>query len=359
MTMARLIAFSLLTFLFFIPSLGARETPFSVGGYYPSHETALRQLPPDRIDFNLYDVVYQAFLRFNKDGSLKPDPKLDSKPLLEAARAAGKSLVMLSVGGGRFGLFPELCGTPEKADVMARKMVGYAVENGYDGIDLDWEGDMNAENGRRFGMLIRALRSRLDSVAASNHRRYYFSVTLMGGEWFLRHLEPASLAVPDWINLMSYDMNYRVAAYHAPLQSENGPSIEKVLDYLTGTLKIPKNKINVGLPFYGFLYENLKQGGEVKNGRTESGRSMLTFVRIQEKGNGFTRSFDPLTRGAKLTSDKPDTYILYDDAESIASKVKWVREQGYRGVFVWSINQDCLPDGGAPLTAALKQSSGR
>lgn len=359
MTMTRLIALTLLTFSFLATGLGAQETPFSVGGYYPSHEAALRQLPPDKIDFKLYDVVYQSFLRFEKNGSLKPDPKLDPKPLLKAARADGKSRIMISIGGGRFGLFPELCKTPEETESLARKIVGYAVDNGYDGVDLDWEGGMNAENGRRCGMLIRAIRSGLDAVSASAHRKYYFSVTLMGGEWFLRHLEPAPLALPDWINLMSYDMNYRIAAYHAPLQSAEGPSIEKVLDYLTGTLKIPKNKINVGLPFYGFLYENLKPGEEIKNGKHESKRVMLTYLRILEAGKGFTRSFDPVTRGVKLSSDKPDTYLLFDDAESIASKVRWVREQGYRGVFVWSINQDRLSDGSAPLTAALKQSSGR
>lgn len=359
MTMTRLTAFSLLTFSCLAAGLNAQDAPFSVGGYYPSHEAALRQLPPDKIDFKLYDVVYQSFLRFEKNGSLKPDPKLDPKALLKAARAEGKSRVLISVGGGRFGLFPELCKTPEQADSLARKIVGYAVGNGYDGVDLDWEGEMNAENGRRCGMLISAIRSGLDAASVSNGRKYYFSVTLMGGEWFLRHLELAPLALPDWINLMSYDMNYRIAAYHAPLQSEEGPSIEKVLNYLTGTLKIPKSKINIGLPFYGFLYENLKPGEEIKNGKPGSKRVMLTYLRIQEAGKGFTRSFDPLTRGVKLSSEKPDTYLLFDDAESIASKVKWTREQGYRGVFVWSINQDRLTDGSAPLTAALKQSSGK
>ncbi len=356
-----MIRFTTLFFLlvFFAVDACSREVPFSVGGYYPSHEAALKQLPPGQIDFGLYDIVYQAFLRFGEDGSLKPDPLLDPKPLLDGRRASGKNTVMISVGGGRFGLFPELCKTPEQADALARKIVGYALENGYDGVDLDWEGEMDAENGRRCEMLIRALRRHLDDASAKAGRNYYFSIAVMGGEWFLRHLEPSALKLADWLNLMSYDMNYRIAAYHAPLQSQSGPSIEQILDYLTGKMGIPKNKISIGLPFYGFLYENLKPGEAVKNGNPDSRRTMLTAVRLEERGRDFTRVFNPVTRGVELTSDQPDTYILYDDAESIAAKVQWAREQGYRGVFVWSINQDRLPDGGAPLTAALKRSAGK
>lgn len=341
-------------------ALRAAEVPFPVGGYYPSHEAALRQLPPEQIDFALYDIIYQAFLRFDKDGSLKPDSLLDPGPLHKAARAAASgSIIMISVGGGRFKLFPELCRTPEQTDELARKIVSYTVENGYDGVDLDWEGEMGDGNGKRCDMLIRALRKRLDEAASANRRKYYFSVTVLAGEWFLRHLDPAALAEADWINLMSYDMNYRIAAYHAPLQSGDDVSIDKILGYLTGTMGLPKNKINIGLPFYGFLYENLKPGEEIKNGNPGSRRRMLTAVRLAEQGKDFTRTFDPLTRGVTLKSPKTNAYILYDDAESIAAKVKWAREQGYRGVFVWSINQDRLPDGGAPLTAALKKSAGK
>ncbi len=339
--------------------LGAKVCAFSVGGYYPSHGGALRQLPVDKIDFQLYDVVYQAFLRFGSDGSLKPDPLLDSKALLAAARAAGNTTVMISVGGGRLANMADICTTPELTAELAKKIVGFAVEHGYDGVDLDWEGEMNAENGQRCSMMIRELRRQLDEVAPVVGRKLHFSITVMAAEWYLRHIDPAVLALGDWINLMSYDMNYQIAAYHAPLQAETGLSIEKILNYLTATFNITRDRINVGLPFYGFLYENLKLGEKIKNGNPDSKRTMLTWVGLQERGRDFTRTFDPLTRGVTLSSNQSNTYILYDDAESIAAKVKWVKEQGYRGVFVWSINQDRLADGNAPLTAALKDAAGK
>ena len=329
---------------------------FMVGGYYSSQEAALRQLPVDKIDFSTYDILYQAFLRFDENGFLKPDEKLEPKRLIQAARAAGKTKVMISCGGGLFKCFPRLCHSPESADRLAERIAGFVVEHDYDGVDLDWESEGSAENGYRCGLLIEALHRHLNGL----EKKRLLSVTVMGGKWFLKHLRPEALALADWINLMAYDMNWRIAAYHAPLQQNASGiapevSIESSLDYLEQHLKVPRHKICVGLPFYGFIYENLKPG-EIIAGSPKGRRTMLSWARLQERGRGFKRVYDPVTRGVKLYSEQSDVYILLDDPESISSKVQWIKAGKYRGVFVWAVNQDRLPDGSAPLTAALKKA---
>lgn len=346
-----------------LASVAAAEPAFSVGGYYPTHEGARRQLPVEKIDFAVYDTVYQAFLRFAADGTAQPEAGLDSAGLLAAARAAGDAKVLISVGGGNFALLPELCADAEKTAKLAGTIVDWAVGHGYDGVDLDWEGDMNTENGRRCGALIRELRARLDRAGETAGRKYLLTVTVMAGEWFLKRLDPADLALADRINLMAYDMNYRIAAYHAPLRAPldrpEAPSTERALAFLTGKLGIPKEKICVGLPFYGNLYENLTYGEALDKANKTQRRTALGHVQIEKRTAGFRREFDPVSGEVKLTSPDGRIFALTDDAESIDLKTRQVKEQGYGGVFVWAIHQDRLPDGSAPLTAALRNAAGK
>lgn len=329
---------------------------FSVGGYYPSNEHALRQLPVDKIDFSTYDIIYQAFLRFDDKGNPLPDEKLDPKALTDAASAAGNTRVIISCGGGRFKLFPGLCATPEGVEQIASHIIAFASTHHYNGIDLDWEGEMNAESGRRCCALITSLHHRIKAGKLP----LTLSVTVMAGEWFLRHLDPRALALADWINLMAYDMNYQIAAYHAPLQTpvdgNDRISTENSLKYLETQLGVPRGKICVGLPFYGFSYENIPPGARIKDSGGK--RDMISWRRIQELGGDFSKVYDPLSRGVKLSSKDGNTYILCDDPVSIDEKVKWIKAQGYRGVFVWAINQDRMPDGQTPLSDALKKAAG-
>ncbi len=338
----------------FAALLAAAATGLEVGGYYPGY--GVKGLPPEKIDLDTYDLIYHAFLRFDRDGKLQPDDGLEIARTVKAVHAKPGRKILISVGGGNYNIMPTVCETPEKADQAAAKIVEFALQNGYDGVDLDWEGDMNKVNAERFKNLADAIRKRLDAAGPGK----LFTITV-GAEWFVRHLDKEMLNRADRINLMAYDFNWSQARYHAPLRAPADPpgaiSTERVLKFFADEKDLPKDKICIGLPFYGYAYENLAPGEAIPKNDPAKRRASLGWKDIAKKSAGMTRTFDPQTCGVSWQSADGKTLILADDAESIAAKTRWAKENGYRGVFVWAIYHDRMPDGSTPLTDALRNAA--
>jgi chitinase len=90
----------------------------------------------------------------------------------------------------------------------------------------------------------------------------------------------------------------------------------------------------------------------------------MSFAHIQESYfSDQARQWDSLARVPYLsfaTAQPPEgcSYVSYDDAQSIAEKSTYVRDQGLGGVIVWEINEGYLPSAAAgqrsPLLTAIR-----
>lgn len=47
--------------------------------------------------------------------------------------------------------------------------------------------------------------------------------------------------------------------------------------------------------------------------------------------------------------------VSYDDARSVAEKAQYVAGKGARGLIIWEITGDYLPDGSHPLLEAIDE----
>jgi GH18 family chitinase len=47
--------------------------------------------------------------------------------------------------------------------------------------------------------------------------------------------------------------------------------------------------------------------------------------------------------------------ISYDNPKSIREKVAYFKKIGFRGVIIWELTQDQLPDGSAPLLYTIEE----
>ena len=194
---------------------------------------------------------------------------------------------------------------------------------------------------------MQALRERLDALGAQTGKRYLLSFAAGAGATFVKNVELPQLArIVDFVNLMTYDMNgpwSQTTGFNAPLcpdplKGRGGWSVaEAVQLFLDGG--VPKEKLVVGIPFYGHEYKGVKPANDGLY-QTFASANSLPYRRIKEIAWAFGSE-------RLKTPDRPranalcrDTFISFEDPESIAAKARFIRENGLAGAMIWEISHD-------------------
>lgn len=113
-----------------------------------------------------------------------------------------------------------------------------------------------------------------------------------------------------------------------------------------------KHKLIVGVPFYGRSYtlgskENhgLRAGIKKWVGGGDAGdftgeRGILSYYEIcpQVKSGNWTKDYDSI--GKVPYAYKDDQWVGYEDEDSIAIKMDYIRDNGYGGGMIWAIDLD-------------------
>ncbi|GAD23345.1 glycosyl hydrolase family 18 protein [Acidovorax sp. MR-S7] len=302
--------------------------------------------------------------------------------LIAKAHAAGVKAVMM-VGGDSDG--PGFVAATANATVRARfirNILDKAVQKGYDGVDIDWEENLDTPATRAQALaLLRELR------AASEQRPRYQAAPLeisWPGFWVNKndpditpwHAEVA--AAVDRFNLMTYSMAGDwgwLSWHHSPLfgaDTYHPTSIESTVQaYLQAG--VPRAKLGIGIGLYGAYYNAPVTGprqsldgmqGWMDNGDWENNTQRL--VNDNAFGQpGATYHWDDVAKQSYITYSQPwnrgpntpVTYLSYEDERSIQEKGQWVREQNLGGTLVWTVNYGWLPQQNAnPQMQAVKQS---
>lgn len=107
---------------------------------------------------------------------------------------------------------------------------------------------------------------------------------------------------------------------------------------LAGTRAIPKDKLVLGLPFYG------KSFGTSTLYTRYSGEADLAYSAIIDtlKSGSWTYMWDSASNAPYYTSLSPPELITLDDSASIALKCQYARTEGLAGVMIWEISQDLV-----------------
>lgn len=212
----------------------------------------------------------------------------------------------------------------EKRRMLARHMAQVVIENGYDGIDIDWE--YPRENGRfkpyatwrKFAIFLAELREELAGTGAS----ISIAVTTRYDAPNIEVLEGA-----DFINSMSYGR---------PGEHSTKAAAQTDVQFL---LKrgIPAVKIVLGLPFF----------------------SRDTKEKHQDQGGcgyGAIVKFFPKLDAGKNTFKHPNTGEMhfFNGANLIKDKCKtFVLQQSIGGVCIWAYDTDVPMSNAKSLSKAL------
>lgn len=260
-----------------------------------------------KIDFSAITHIHFAFVNPDSTGKFAYNPCLDS--IVKIAHRNGVR-VLASIGGGSAPEYYSKLLQPGNRQRLVARLTQVALDYNLDGIDVDLEGGRIDENYESFiTELATALKPTNKLLTAAIATVYKSQFTDNALKQF------------DYLTLMSYD---RTGPWRPDKPGHHSPysMAAEDLEYWTKTRNIDKNKIYLGVPFYGYSFG--------KNGASSmSYRDIVaTFPKAEKK--------DELKM--------PDGSIMYyNGIPTIRKKVKLAMKNA-GGIMFWQLMGDTTGD---------------
>ena len=281
---------------------------------------------------------------------------------------------LISIGGWTWsGGFSTAVLTAASRQALAASIVDFVVLYEFDGADIDWEYPVSGglasnvtrpEDKQNYTLFLAELRQQLTARSQITGNDYLLTIAAPCNPAIIANLE-VDLIHPllDWINLMSYDFHGpwgdpftgHNAALHADPQNpapEPGRSSFNVATavehYLA--LGVPRDKLHVGMPFYGRGFAGVQGGSNGMYGTYTAPSSPGTW----ENGvydysdldsnyvntNGYVRYWNDSARVPWLHNAAQGVFISYDDERSLREKAWLVQAAGLGGAMFWEFSCD-------------------
>ena len=187
---------------------------------------------------------------FREDGSLLP-PEGGDEEIISIAKEYGTVplLTLTSITeNGTFSseLVESLLSSPELTSSVAVSLAETAVENGYGGVDLDFE-YIPSQYADGYVALINELQTLLPEGYVIFTSLAPKTSAAQSGLLYEGHDYGKIGAASDYVLLMTYEWGY---TYGPPLAVAPKPQVRQVIEYALS--EIPSSKIFMGIPNYGY-----------------------------------------------------------------------------------------------------------
>jgi chitinase len=331
-----------------------------VSGYYVAYHHD--RLPPDRIEWSGLTHVVMGRVVANPDGTLDLgfDIGAPEGPALarEVARLAHdhETKAVLMLGGAGNGAAIREAVRDHRAAFVAN-LIATMRDYGYDGLDLDWEDEVDWA---LFETFARDLRAAAPEAILS------LPIGCINANY--QAVEPGAVNVSlyvDQVNLMSYYPSTAWAGdgwsswHNSPLKGAKPTTPVSIEDSLAryAAAGIPKGKLGMGIGFYAIGYadgitgpDQPTAGGSIRGGDNDYPLSLLYGDGPYEERY---RRWDATAREPYLSLPAPDRfgcrYVSFEDEQSILEKGRFARENGYGGTIVWTIDQGYVASHADPV----------
>lgn len=212
------------------------KSAFKIVGYYSL--TAATTADVKRVPFDKLTHINLWFLNPDSAGNFTRDFS-GLAPFVKRAHRS-KVKVLFSIGGGSKQPQYHALLQDDKRSMLVSNLVGEVLKYNLDGIDVDLEGSNIDENYEKFVTeLGRALRQ---------HKKLMTSAIAV---YYKDQLTDNALAQFDFVNVMSYDRTGPWRPERPGHHSTYDHAAED-LEYFGVERKIPKEKMTLGVPFYGY-----------------------------------------------------------------------------------------------------------
>lgn len=295
------------------------DTSFKRVGYLPRYRFWLG----DKIEFDKINYLMLAFGNFNADGSFAFNGGVNIHSIVNKAKQYDNLKVMLSIGGGGFTSQREDIWVEALTDSKRAKsielMMDYVEQFNLHGIDVDLEGKLITKLGNTYNTFVKELRAQL-------HAKGMAITAALPSTYVRQNITQETLNAFDFINVMIYDAtgpwNPSRPGHHSPYNLA-----ERAMDYYTQTKGLPREKIILGMPFYGHNFDPDNIGS-------------LTFSDIIKDDPEYA-----------YLNQKDDIY--YNGIHMVAHKSQLALKRA-GGIMIWELGQDDFS--GLSLLKAVDES---
>lgn len=264
---------------------------------------------------------------------------------------------ILSVGGWSSGGFSEAAATEAGRLKLAESAILALTSYSLDGIDLDWEYPCYGQAGIasspadkvNFTLLLKSIREALELQGKQDNRHYMLTIAAGADQYYIDGTEMDQVQqYVDYVQLMTYDMRggFQVlTGHHTNLYTATGDLYRISTDASVRMFcesGVPMNKIVIGAAFYSRIWKGVPDRNNGLHQMAESTGShgpVFTELCANYIGvNGYTRHWDEEAKAPYLFNG--NTFISYDDSESIREKCRYVKEQNLAGLMFWEYKCD-------------------
>ncbi|XP_074499716.1 uncharacterized protein LOC141772537 [Sebastes fasciatus] len=265
---------------------------------------------------------------------------------------------MLEVGGSPFDnlKFTTMVATEANRKTFIESVIRLLRYYGFDGLNVDWRYPGSAYKDK-FTLLCKELKEAFLAESKLTGRDSLIVTASVSAvkATIDESYEVAQIAAQlDFINVMTYDFAHSSGAvtfHHSGLYQaslHNGADIYLnaafAMSYWS-TQGAPKYKLNLGIAAFGKTYElsSAPSLGASVNGPGEAGpytskAGFLAYYEICQFLPGATIQFIPDQKVPYAT--KGDQWVGYDNQNSLAYKVKYIKDNGFGGAFLTSLDLD-------------------
>lgn len=223
----------------------ASHAEYRVVGYLPDYHAGAMKL----MDWSTPTHIMAAFLNPDANGNFTPSAAL--KNIVNTAKTHSNVKIYLSIAGaavpGNWGTMMNASNRAKTAGAIAKA----AADLGVQGIDVDLEGSLVQSND--FNPFVSVLN---DSLKVRG-----LKMTAAVAMWTADNIADSTFAKFEFINLMTYDYtgSWETSGNHAHSTIQHAVT---ELDYYANQRNIPKDKIVLGVPFYGYDFVDLSNVAE-------------------------------------------------------------------------------------------------
>lgn len=272
---------------------------------------------------------------FTTDGNLV-HPILDDSELIQMAYSYGvKPILTLTPLGpdGRFSneLISAVINDETATDYLINNLLYVMELKGYLGLDIDFE-YIKAEDRQAFVNFVALTTDRMNAVGytVSVDLAPKISATQQGLLYEGKDYRALG-AVANSVLVMTYEWGY---TYGPPMAVAPINKVRQVLDY--AVTEIPPEKINMGIPNYGYDWPLPYERGVTKArtiGNVEAVQTAIQYgAEIFYDEVAQTPYFNYVDNGVEHE-------VWFEDARSIQAKMELVYEYTLRGISYWQIMQ--------------------
>jgi len=349
-----------------------------VTAYYTDWQT--NAYPINRIDYTAVTHVVLAHWLTNSNGTLQTSGwESTCSSVVTPAHAAGVKVLMM-LGGSDDVNYPSAASPTNQATLIS-SIESKISACGLDGVDLDWEVNVNTTNFISLAKNLRAANSSLIITAPVDAT-----------------VQPASLAASlstycDQVNMMSYgNANMGsgwVSWYFSALAGDGTNHPDSIAKWVSAweTAGTPAAKIGVGVGFYANGWTSPVTGALQSTSGSSVPVQELPYGSSIANGGGLlscyynksggTYEYDPSPALSTEPSTPPEqpsisfpsgfkgasgcptntiTWVTYEDEASVAAKAKYIVDNNLGGAIIWTVQEGATDPatGRNPLLDVLK-----